>query len=256
MDLPHYIAHEQMVAFFGVELVMVAFLIIRPIGSITLLALSNLCLYCVLYRYDGASAIRPVDFLFILIVAVTGMILRFHSQLYLSTKTAAPQETNKMLEYAGRHDALTGLRNRLALEDDLKKLKYDQMKIHMIDINYFKEINDTYGHLTGDEILKEVSKKLRQLYPQSLIYRFGGDEFLVVSENESDQGPSEVYSFECICGDQTIPIVLSVGTISGTPQNRDDAYELINRADKELYVMKKRTHSAEYGGHDRRASQQ
>ncbi len=76
-------------------------------------------------------------------------------------------------------DRLTGIPGRLALESDLKHLgrKYS---IAMLDIDHFKSFNDTYGHDTGDDVLKLVASKLRRVRGGARVYRYGGEEFTVL----------------------------------------------------------------------------
>ncbi|MBA5764029.1 GGDEF domain-containing protein [Vibrio sp. 404] len=77
------------------------------------------------------------------------------------------------------NDRLTGIPGRLALESDLKHLgrKYS---LAMLDIDHFKAFNDTYGHDTGDDVLKLVASKLREVGGNARVYRYGGEEFTVL----------------------------------------------------------------------------
>ena len=100
--------------------------------------------------------------------------------------TAQRQAREELLEQA-THDALTGVFNRRHIEDLLRK-EVDRAERHarplavaMIDADHFKRINDTYGHQTGDEVLREISARCRQtLRSNDLFGRYGGEEFLVV----------------------------------------------------------------------------
>lgn len=90
-------------------------------------------------------------------------------------------------EFQALHDPLTGAFNRWYLDELLRReehrgRRHDQpISFLIIDVDNFKSINDTYGHLVGDDILKSVSKKLRAAVRASdYVVRFGGDEFLVV----------------------------------------------------------------------------
>ncbi|WP_194437199.1 GGDEF domain-containing protein [Vibrio fluminensis] len=77
------------------------------------------------------------------------------------------------------NDRLTGIPGRLALESDLRHLgrKYS---LAMLDIDHFKSFNDTYGHDTGDDVLKLVASKLRKVRGGARVYRYGGEEFTVI----------------------------------------------------------------------------
>lgn len=88
------------------------------------------------------------------------------------------------IEYLSRHDSLTGLYNRRFFEDTLAKLDVPEnlpLTILVSDINGFKLINDAFGHLTGDKLLKMAADAVRRgCYPHRNVIRWGGDEFIVI----------------------------------------------------------------------------
>lgn len=94
------------------------------------------------------------------------------------------------------HDSLTGLPNRAALSESIAKAmeraerQGDGLGLLFIDLDHFKAINDTLGHPTGDQLLREIARRLREaLPPDDLVARLGGDEFVVLVESErSRQG--------------------------------------------------------------------
>ena len=106
---------------------------------------------------------------------------------------------------------------------------------------YFKMFNDNYGHAAGDEVLKETARQLKNIFPDSYCYRYGGDEFVVISTKDEKKYEDEVYSF-------TVPAVsgqtiqLSIGSEDGTPENSDQVFRMINNADRKLYILKEKTH--------------
>ena len=184
---------------------------------------------------------------------MVGMCVRYHTQIYLARKEERLKQDAKTLGKYMRLDGLTGLQNRLALEEDAKAVHGEEMTVYMIDINYFKEINDRYGHLAGDAILKETGTILQQLFPEGRYYRYGGDEFLVLSGAH----PEKCYREEAYRFDKEIPgtvcqVALSIGSAEGAPSSYDELFEQISRADAALYSAKVRAHSPEFGGHDRR----
>lgn len=86
----------------------------------------------------------------------------------------------KQQEYHAYFDFLTKLKNRHCFYHDIKDKEPTKHSVFFIDLNKFKIINDTYGHLTGDEILIGVAQKLRDTFDSELLYRFGGDEFVAI----------------------------------------------------------------------------
>ena len=116
-----------------------------------------------------------------------------------------------------------------------------------IDVDKFKNINDTYGHKVGDEILKEVSKLLMNSTRKGdLVARFGGDEFLVLlpcikKYEDIKIVESRIQSIKdktLKLGEIEIKISLSLG-ISAYPKDGNNIEELITKADKKMYIQKR-----------------
>ena len=252
-DYRHYVLGNQMMTFYTVQLLMVCFMLFRPLHGVLLLSAAFLGFFLVLYRYDGAARIVTPNYVMLELVSMFGMMVRFQTQLHLSAKTTALTYSNKVLENVGRHDGLTGLRNRKALNEDLLKMAGRHICAFMADVNYFKHINDTYGHMVGDSVLQAVGASLRELYPNSHCYRFGGDEFLVLSDRPREElYDSDTYQFHWTSAELSIDVGLSIGSAEGTPETHEQLLELISQADNALYEVKKRTHAPANGGYERR----
>lgn len=251
VDYRHFKAGDQMLTFYTVNLMMVCFVIFRPLVGALLVGASFIGLYVTLYVYNGAAGVEPLNLLVFALASIASNVIRCHVQINVSSKAIRLMENNDILENASRRDGLTGLQNRLALEADASKADGRKTTAYMIDINYFKEINDRYGHLAGDTILKDVSETLKHLYPGGNYYRYGGDEFLVLTHKPpEDNYGSDTYDFKQ--EQYGVRVFLSIGNAQGNPVDYPGIFELISKADKALYVTKQRTHSAEFGGHDRR----
>ena len=245
-----YLRHEQLLTFYSVELVIVCFIPLRPWMSAAFMGGVDVALYAILYFVDGADGVNGLNYMVFVFVSVCGMIIRFQSMVRMAEVTVRQRKTNDLLEYNSRHDGLTGLRNRVALDEDVPKVIGKHVTALMIDVNYFKEINDTHGHIIGDQVLRETAKMLKKLYPTGRCYRFGGDEFVVLCEDEEMY---KEHSFRfTVSADQRIDVIMSIGYMEGTPEDYDQLFELIGMADESLYESKRKTHSPEYGGHDRR----
>jgi diguanylate cyclase (GGDEF)-like protein len=119
-------------------------------------------------------------------------------------------------EQAAMMDPLTGLANRRRLESDLNlRIRRSQpFALLLVDLNGFKAINDTYGHLAGDQILRQFGSELKQICHQSdLVGRWGGDEFLVLLNGQLSQAEAAVQRIEqWVWG--TYPIKVEPGTPS------------------------------------------
>ena len=105
----------------------------------------------------------------------------------IDIRTLNLQQANEKLAHLASHDPLTGLKNRLNLEEELESL-INHYKIHhlpyavvMLDIDWFKKINDTYGHDAGDFVLCELAKIFSEnVRSQDSVYRAGGEEFVII----------------------------------------------------------------------------
>jgi two-component system, cell cycle response regulator len=93
----------------------------------------------------------------------------------------------KMLEFRATHDVLTGIWNRRAVLDRLSQelarvaREMTSSGVIMADIDHFKQVNDRYGHLAGDEVLQVVAQRMKAtLRPYDFLGRYGGEEFLIV----------------------------------------------------------------------------
>ncbi|MBU0681763.1 MAG: sensor domain-containing diguanylate cyclase [Proteobacteria bacterium] len=162
------------------------------------------------------------------------------------------------LKHVAGHDHLTGLANRsLFLEHLQQRLKdasrgHDMFVVAFIDLDGFKEINDTYGHDAGDHVLKRVAVELKMTLRQDdIIARFGGDEFVGIFKISSKADLATIkdkilnkISTEIQCYKYEITIRFSIG-MSIYPLDGVSMDQLLNKADDEMYAMKAR-HKAQH----------
>ena len=149
------------------------------------------------------------------------------------------------------YDSLTGCYNKKEIEVLFEKfleesLRYNTpLSIMMIDIDYFKKVNDTYGHLAGDFILKEVANIIKNTIRSSDICgRFGGEEFLILLPNTKLSGAMKlaerirenIQNHKFVFNDKKITITVSIGITSAS--KNDSVFSLIERADEALYEAK------------------
>ena len=150
------------------------------------------------------------------------------------------------------HDALTGLPNRRLLQDRLAQALAQarregwQVAVMFLDLDRFKNINDTLGHAVGDEVLREMASRLTgALRDSDTVSRVGGDEFVVVlshAEVETDIAPIAAklmteLSEPCKIGDRELRVTPSIG-VSVFPDDGDDPAKLLSYADAAMYHAK------------------
>ncbi len=156
------------------------------------------------------------------------------------------------LEYQALHDALTELPNRTLLSDRIRQgillaqRNQQSLALLVLDLDRFKEINDTLGHQYGDRVLQQVAKRMRDVLRESdTIARLGGDEFAVLLPRATvDQATYIAKKLLAVVdspfhvGDQILHIGVSIG-ITMFPQHGDDEVMLLQRADVAMYVAKR-----------------
>ncbi|MDF0584593.1 bifunctional diguanylate cyclase/phosphodiesterase [Bradyrhizobium yuanmingense] len=160
-------------------------------------------------------------------------------------------EAQAKISHMARHDALTSLPNRVLfheqLEHGLRQTKSgDQLAVLCLDLDHFKDINDSLGHPIGDALLKAVGRRLESTVgEQDTVARLGGDEFAVVQIGRSEEIAAralagrlvEVISAPYQIDDHQIVIGVSIG-ISLSPQDGSNPDELLKNADLALYRAK------------------
>jgi diguanylate cyclase (GGDEF)-like protein/PAS domain S-box-containing protein len=166
------------------------------------------------------------------------------------TKERASQD---QLDHLAHHDALTGLPNRLLFHDRLQHAMARagragrQLAVMFIDLDRFKNVNDTLGHHVGDELLKQVAGGLAACLRQGdTLARLGGDEFIVLLEDVDERGARQVaeklmrlFERPLLVSDYELFVTGSVG-ISLYPQDAQDLNVLIRNADVAMYQAKAR----------------
>ncbi|MFN3436082.1 MAG: diguanylate cyclase [Acidovorax sp.] len=159
----------------------------------------------------------------------------------------------KKLEQLARQDGLTRLPNRTALQEALPMaIARSQrtgvaMAIMFLDVDFFKQINDEYGHGVGDGVLIEFADRLKKtVRVTDSVYRLGGDEFVIVMEHLADRnaavGVAEkiVDLIRSARFDETLSlrVTTSIGVLTGVAKDDADAKALLEKADAALYVAK------------------
>jgi two-component system cell cycle response regulator len=161
-------------------------------------------------------------------------------------------DAREELRFQAMHDALTGLWNRRALLELLHRELERAARgatptwVLMLDLDHFKNINDTYGHLAGDAVLREVANRIAQnVRPYDLAGRYGGEEFLVVLSNCGEAETAQtaerirlaIASTPISAAGSMIPVTVSIGATEIAAGARSDQEGLLV-ADKALYQAK------------------
>ena len=184
---------------------------------------------------------------------LNGTILMAKSIASLEAKyfRAREQELLKELNLKATTCPLTGIYNRQVVFDKIEECFDDQEKSNKkefallsMDIDFFKSINDTYGHPGGDEVLKAVANTLRDACGENIVGRVGGEEFIAIIESKKDKTLEEycesirksVIDLSIPFQDNKINITISGGVIKSSEVK--DQEEFVNIADERLYKAK------------------
>ncbi|MFQ1850582.1 putative bifunctional diguanylate cyclase/phosphodiesterase [Aeromonas veronii] len=176
------------------------------------------------------------------------------TNLRLQKQIKQHQELERRLQFDALHDPLTQLPNRALLMNHLNhamthynRYKSPGFAVIFIDVDHFKQINDTLGHSAGDQLLKEVSRRLQTCIRQNdLVARLGGDEFVIyLDSSKSDDDISPVlnriisrlsYPFRLLGNELSITVSLGVSSVS---EQTSDISQLLHQADLAMYQAKR-----------------
>ena len=166
------------------------------------------------------------------------------------------RERETLLRYSARRDSLTGLRNTTSYASWVSKFdleiknKQVEFGVVILDINDLKKVNDQYGHAVGNELIIAAAKLISSVFRQSPVFRIGGDEFLVVLQNDELKNCDALFCrFEELCSKTyfsesiKMPVRIAFG-FAAFEENRDVRFEdVFNRADDAMYENKRKMKS-------------
>lgn len=169
------------------------------------------------------------------------------------------EEKNKTLEYLCYYDALSNLLNRRSWEEKYHALFQESVRTNtklsviIFDIDYFKQYNDHYGHVAGDQVIRQVSDVLSKstMAEHGFLGRYGGDEFIYASLEDCDfesflktiQTSIESLKLPHIESKISHHVTLSHGLVSRIPDRHQSPWHPVILADQAMYDMKKNRHS-------------
>lgn len=218
------------------------------------------CLLGLLAYYIGLDAmmrvmdpIEPIHDLALYIVHVFNLTVVFAMFSYLSLfYVNVVVSAQRKLRLMATTDPLTRLLNRrqmkFMLELEIERFRRSEHPVGLLllDVDHFKQINDSHGHETGDKVLETLASLLRDhLRAQDLVARWGGEEFLIAMPNSDSEATTQAaerirkavagFDWRQLTGDQTA-VTVSIGATQLTAE--DEISRLISRADKALYQCK------------------
>jgi diguanylate cyclase (GGDEF)-like protein len=203
------------------------------------------------FRADAHALGTPVSAGVIMTCALSAIILLINSAASrLRRQAAALRDHASQRAYMSEHDALTGLPNRTRLRDAAHELLIHHrgmVTLLMIDLDEFKEINDTLGHSAGDELLRNVAHRLKDLPTGGTVARIGGDEFAILTASAKTPHEAAAIATQIVetisqpfhLEGLAVEVRPSVG-IALRPDHASDFATLMRFADIAMYHAKRR----------------
>jgi len=195
------------------------------------------------YRYTDSFMLRfPMIYLAFYLMALFLEAIRAETQRRLV-------EAEQQYQHLYAHDALTGIYNRHGFNDQLKHIFSDplvrELGLLILDLDLFKNVNDTYGHDAGDIVLKFIAGILQNLFGKTaVVCRWGGEEFTVLlwkgedSVRLAERIRREIEAAEIDIGGKVIHVTVSIGVCTVEDRSSVSIGELIKSADQCLYQAK------------------
>jgi diguanylate cyclase (GGDEF)-like protein len=190
--------------------------------------------------------VKPVD--------IGELLARLHSGLTLRRLQAELEEKNRELARLAATDPLTGLPNRRSFDANLERQavgarRYDDaLSLVLLDIDEFKAVNDRFGHDIGDEVLREVGRRLREACRAGdMVARIGGEEFaLILTRTSADGATAAAERTRSLISDAPVAtsagaleVTVSAGVAWAGAETGLDAQQLYRSADEALYAAKR-----------------
>ncbi|MCR5214314.1 MAG: diguanylate cyclase [Eubacterium sp.] len=240
----------------------------RPIVKFFYAGLVLLVRILTILIFGGIKPVIQISQFFDKCLQITNISAVFISIIFISYVFSQKQteEESKLMKYNDRlkkeasTDQLTGLYNRRKLMDVFKSMqkynKYTSISLAMGDIDFFKNVNDTYGHDVGDEVLKSIADTMREKCPEnSVISRWGGEEFLIIFPNYNGDDTFQFVDNLRLCIENRDIVIKGDGSDNSPGNNEDivinvtmtygiseydfkDIDNTIKEADNKLYIGK------------------
>lgn len=198
------------------------------------------------------SKLEQAEFVLVIIIAAVFCFFTFHLLIKLKKQKKIYENKIQSLENEIRHDPMTGTLSRRGFIEAMEFQLADDPNgtLLIFDVNGFKMVNDTFGHMEGDLLIKRFSSRLQRAFDKQLVGRLGGDEFLVFVSGECNKGfingrikKAGIAEFPDKVTKLTLTSCCGAAIAPKNGTNFDDLYRM---ADKALYRSKASAHEIVY----------
>lgn len=233
-------SHERQLLIFESVCFFVAGLIVMvPIASLVYFGMT---LFLFVGTFTAGGFLTPEFMLDIVYVTFINVVVSW--VIYSLFARSVARE--RAVADQSRRDELTGAKNRHYLRDDFESYVDKDVFVLLCDIDDFKQYNDSYSHDVGDALLRQFYFALREAYGDECCYRYGGDEFFVVTHefgvedflNKAEKVRAQLK--QTTVDEQSLPISFSGGYVHGTPKTQGEFRNYMHQADENLLEAKRR----------------
>ena len=248
-----YTIGAQIITFYAVVVALISFIVMMPHIGISIVAAAFIGFYIFMYSVDKAQNVQTFNYFAFMLICCGAVVAKHGITIAEIRGKQHAEELSDAYAKIMRYDPLSHVKNRNALTDDICEYYGRKITVIIFDLDNFKAINDTYGHIAGDKVIAAYGKAFTDVFGEEYVYRFGGDEFLVVREITQDEFARERTALRETVNKMTIDGIderadYSYGYAVGTINSGADFEELTTRADNMLYEQKKEKHNPRRSG--------
>ena len=246
-----YIAGYQIIVFYAVVIALICFTVMLPRISVSIILASFIGFYVFMYTVDKAVGVQAFNYFAFMLICCGASIEKYSVTVAKVEGKIEAEELNDTFLRIMRHDTLSRVKNRTALMEDLPQFFDKKIIVLIFDLDKFKFINDNYGHLAGDRVIQEYAKIFCEVFDEESVYRYGGDEFVVVRRATTEEEfNSEIADMRVAADNLDVEGIkektdYSYGFSFGIVQNGNEFEELLVKADDMLYEQKRKKHSVQ-----------
>jgi|GEM_PF-3805637 len=242
-------------SFIDISLVLVIYLVVNTtiLTKPFCILIRNLITYTafmLLIHFTGShlNIYTFINFTSFVLISCVSSIFAYNNQRRLFIERSNAYQANQQLEILSNTDQLTGLCNRRRIDKELENeisnsgITGDPLSIVLFDIDFFKDVNDTHGHITGDKVLVEMAALLeKNLRPTDVAGRWGGEEFIVICKGTTQSDAKVIAerlrsTIENHVFFEGVSLTISLGIADVHPNFR--VRDALMQADKALYQAK------------------
>lgn len=231
------------IVFLTSQIMAFGLIMIPPFVTIVFCGINFIIFQIFISRMMYFPSVKYMETAIFYVVVVAVNYFHYRAAVMKISREEKMIDDNERLDRLSTTDALTDVRNRTGLRLDFSHLFSDSLCVMMFDIDDFKKYNDQYGHDVGDQILKNFAYSLSAAFGREHVYRYGGDEFLIIfAMTDQSQNPMQMLNYAKKVyqekQDKKTQPSSSCGYVYGPCDDDETLRKMIKAADVQLYQSK------------------